>query len=81
MKKMFLTVLVFSLFFSFAVVYAEEEIKLTFWAWGPQVDAVNNAIGPAFQKVHPNVTVEAISMGPWDLMDKCGLQAHHGVFS
>ena len=70
MKKMLLTVLVFSLFFSFNMVHAEEEIKLTFWAWGPQVDAVNNAIGPAFQKVHPNVTVEAISMGPWDLMDK-----------
>ncbi len=45
-------------------------VKLTFWAWGPHVDAVNKEIGPAFNKLHPNVTVEAISMGPWDLMDK-----------
>ncbi len=45
-------------------------IKLTFWAWGPHVDAVNKEIGPAFNKLHPNVTVEATSMGPWDLMDK-----------
>ena len=70
MKKVVLAFLAFSLFFSFTFVQAEESIKLTFWAWGPQVDAVNNAIGPAFQKLHPNVTVEAISMGPWDLMDK-----------
>jgi multiple sugar transport system substrate-binding protein len=45
-------------------------VKLTFWAWGPHVDAVNKEIGPAFNKIHPNVTVEAVSMGPWDLMDK-----------
>lgn len=49
---------------------AEEEVTITFWGWGPVADGVNNVAGPAFTEVHPNVTVEAISMGPWDLMDK-----------
>ncbi|HUU29039.1 MAG TPA: hypothetical protein VM123_14620, partial [archaeon] len=47
-----------------------KEVELTYWGWGPHVDAVNNEIGPAFTKEHPNVRVKAISMGPWDLMDK-----------
>ena len=49
---------------------ATAPVKLTFWGWGPHVDAINKEIGPAFNKLHPNVTVEGISMGPWDLMDK-----------
>jgi len=46
------------------------EINLTYWGWGPHVDAVNNEIGPAFTKMHPNVHITATSFGPFDLMDK-----------
>jgi ABC-type glycerol-3-phosphate transport system substrate-binding protein len=49
---------------------AEVPVKLTFWGWGPHVEALNKEIGPAYNKLHPNVTVEGVSMGPWDLMDK-----------
>jgi len=49
---------------------AEEKIKLTYWGWGAHVDTINNEAGPAFQKIHPNVEIEGIAMGPWDLMDK-----------
>lgn len=47
-----------------------QPIELTYWGWGPHVTAVNSEVGPAFNKLHPNVTVKAISMGPFDLMDK-----------
>lgn len=48
----------------------EEEITITFWGWGPIADGVANVAAPAFTAENPNVTVEVISMGPWDLMDK-----------
>jgi len=75
MKKYVCILLMVTLVFSILAIQSvgaatEKNIKLTFWGWGPHVDAINNTVGPAFQKVHPNVTVEAISMGPWDLMDK-----------
>jgi ABC-type glycerol-3-phosphate transport system substrate-binding protein len=53
-----------------ASVRAEDKIVLTYWGWGGHVDAVNSVAGPAFEKLHPNVEVKGISMGPWDLMDK-----------
>ncbi len=46
------------------------EVKLTYWGWGPHVTAMNQQVGPAFTKQHPNVKVEGISMGPFELMDK-----------
>jgi len=75
MKKYVCILLMVTLVFSILAIQSvgaatEKNIKLTFWGWGPQVDAINNIAGPAFTKVHPNVTVEAIAMGPWDLMDK-----------
>ncbi len=70
MKKMLFTVLAFSLFFSFNMVWAEEESELSYWGWGPHVIGINEEISPAFQKIHPGVKVQGISMGPWDLMDK-----------
>ena len=48
----------------------EENITITFWGWGPIAEGVANVAAPAFTAEHPNVTVEVISMGPWDLMDK-----------
>lgn len=76
MKKYVYIILIVTLVFSIlaiqgvGVAAAEEKIKLTYWGWGPHVDTINNEAGPAFQKIHPNVEVEAIAMGPWDLMDK-----------
>lgn len=49
---------------------ALEEIVLEYWGWGAHVDTINDEAGPAFKELYPNVTVEGISMGPWDLMDK-----------
>ena len=70
MKKLFLTIVAFSLLFSCTMVYAEEEIELSYWGWGPHVTGINEEISPAFQKIHPHVKVKGISMGPWDLMEQ-----------
>ncbi len=48
----------------------EEEVTITFWGFGPVAEAVKNVAGPAFTKLHPNVAVEVVMFGPWDMMDK-----------
>lgn len=55
---------------------SQGKTKITFWTW--------EALGPvakAFEAAHPDVTVEIVKMGPWDLHDKflAGLAAGAGL--
>jgi ABC-type glycerol-3-phosphate transport system substrate-binding protein len=43
--------------------------KLTVWTYD-QNTLVVNVMKPEFEKRYPNVEVEVVKMGPWDLMDK-----------
>src|SRR3990172_4784493 len=53
--------------FDLGIAYAKD--KLTVWTYD-QNTLVVNALKPEFEKKYPNVEIEVVKMGPWDLMDK-----------
>jgi len=44
--------------------------KISVWGWGAFIDGVKNQMKGSFEKKYPDIEVEPVSMGPWDLMDK-----------
>lgn len=53
--------------------------KITVWAWGEAAIAIQEQIKPDFEKLYPDIEVELVQMGPWDLMDKLLISIASGV--
>jgi len=72
-KKLFIGLLIILLVgvFSATTMAANNkgEVKITYWAWAEHID-VAKALKEEFQAEHPNINIELVSLGAWDLHDK-----------
>ena len=46
-----------------------EKVKITYWAWAEHID-VAKELEDKFEDQNPNIDIEPVKMGPWDLHDK-----------
>lgn len=53
-----------------AASFAADKEKVVIWGWGATISGIEKNVKPALEKKYPNIEVEAVSMGPWDIMDK-----------
>jgi multiple sugar transport system substrate-binding protein len=60
--------LVIALFLSFSTM-AAAKTKITVWAWGEAAMAVE-AAKDDFEAKNPDMEIDLVEMGPWDIMDK-----------
>ena len=52
---------------------------ITVWAWGEAAIAIEQKIKPDFERLYPDIEVNLVQMGPWDLMDKLLISIASGV--
>jgi ABC-type glycerol-3-phosphate transport system substrate-binding protein len=49
---------------------AEGKQVVTYWAWSQHIDDVAKGLEAEFEEANPNIDVQPVKLGPWDLHDK-----------
>ena len=65
-----ITAMIFLSNFCMQGLYAAEKTSVTVWVWGEASWAIKEEIKPTFESKYPNITINRVEMGPWDLLDK-----------